>query len=392
MSARIEALANPDVIAWARRMAGLELEDAARKVQVKPDRLLSWERGHRRPSITQLRKLADIYRRSLATFYLEQAPPDDALPRDFRRFDPQAAEPLSPELRLAIRDARARREAALELFDELEEEPPAFKLTARMSEDPERAGRRLRYGVTRGTLPPSGDKRLAFNFWRGVAEAAGVLVFQSRDVDKQEMRGFSISDRPLPMVVLNIKDAYAGRSFSLMHELAHILLDRGGLCLLDDRGPKTDIRLTEAFCNHVAGAALLPADLLLRQPEVPPRRVREFPDNALDTIAWRLGTSSEAVLRRLVILDRVPLAFYQRKRADYQKEYDRPPSRQGGFAPPHTMSVATAGRLFTRLVLSAYDENRITASDVSEHLGVRLKHLEQIRDAVRREPVLGEPS
>jgi Zn-dependent peptidase ImmA (M78 family) len=179
-----------------------------------------------------------------------------------------------------------------------------------------------------------------------------------------------------------------------MHELAHILLNRGGLCLLEEQGPQTDIRRTEAFCNHVAGAALLPADLLLRQPEVPQRRVREIPDEAVNAIAQRHGTSSEAVLRRLVILDRVPLAFYRRKRADYQHEYERlrQQPRQGGFAPPHTMSVATAGRLFTRLVLSAYDENRITASDVSAHLRIRLKHLERIRDAVRREPVSGEPS
>ena len=110
---KTEAFVNPEVLRWARRMAGLEVADAARKAKVKADRVESWETGARRPSITQLRKLADIYKRPLPVFFLEKTPPDETTPQDFRRFDPKAAEPLSPELRLAIRVAQARREAAL---------------------------------------------------------------------------------------------------------------------------------------------------------------------------------------------------------------------------------------------------------------------------------------
>ena len=256
MSERIEALANPKLLVWARRMAGLDLEEAARKAGVKAERLQAWERGDLRPTITQLRKLSDIYKRPLALFFLATPPADEASPRDFRRFDPAAAEPLSPALRLAIREARARREAALELFDELDESPPAFKVATKPSDDPERIGQQLRDALAAGTAPPSGEPRLHFNFWRAAAEAAGVLVFQAEDVDVDEMRGFSIADRPLPAVVLNIKDAYPGRSFSLLHELTHVALDRGGLCLLEESGPPTGIQRMEVFCNHVAGAAL----------------------------------------------------------------------------------------------------------------------------------------
>jgi Zn-dependent peptidase ImmA (M78 family)/transcriptional regulator with XRE-family HTH domain len=394
MATRNEALASPDVIAWARRMAGLEVQEAARKVGTPPHRLESWERGERRPSITQLRKLADVYKRPLAVFFLDKPPTDDPTPSDFRRFDPQAAEPLSPALRLVIRDAHSRREAALELFDELDEEPPQFKPSARLTDDPEVVGNRLRAALVNGTPPATGDPRLVFNFWRTAAEGAGVLVFQAEDVDVDEMRGFSISERPLPAVVLNIKDAFAARSFSLFHELAHVMLNRGGLCIFEEQGPHTDFQQTEVFCNHVAGAALLPAADLLREPGMPAHRVSQVPDTAIAEVAKRYGASREAVLRRLVILDRVPVAFYQRKRQEYAREFERRSQapRQGGFAPPYTMAVATSGKLFTRLVLQAYDDERITSSDVAEHLGVRLKHLNRIRAAVREEPAIGEPA
>ena len=388
---RIEAFANPKVVAWARRMAGLDLEDAAHKVGAKAERLKAWERGELRPTITQLRKLSDIYKRPLALFFLDKPPADEATPRDFRRFDPEAAEPLSPELRLAIRDARARREAALELFEELDEKPPRLELSAKLSDDPERLGEQLRKTLAAGGTPPSGDPRIVFNFWRAAAENAGVLAFQAVGVDVEEMRGFSISERPLPAVVLNIKDAYAARSFSLLHELTHIMLNRGGLCIFEEQGPQTDSQRTEVFCNHVAGAALLPASSLLREAEVPARRVSEMPESAVGELARRYGASREAVLRRLVILNRIPLSFYRRRRAEYSREYQRVrrEPRQGGFAPPYTMAVAKGGPLFTRLVLSAYDEERITASDLAEYLRVRLKHLDRIRNAVQPGPIVG---
>jgi len=394
---RIEALANPKLITWARRMAGLDVTEAARKAGVKPQRLESWEAGERRPTITQLRKLSDIYKRPLALFFLEKPPPDDATPSDFRRFDPQAAEPLSPALRLAIRDARARRDAAIELFEELDEEPPQFKLSANLRDDPETVGQHLRNVLAGGATPPGGDPRFVFNFWRARAENAGVLVFQAEDVDVEEMRGFSVSERPLPAVVLNIKDAPAARSFSLFHELTHVMLNRGGLCVFEEHEPQTDFHRTEVFCNHVAGAALLPATSLLREPEVPARRVAEIPEQAVYKLASRYGASSEAVLRRLVILNRIPLTFYQRKREEYAREYQRRREKPGekrskGGPPPHRIAVATAGPLFTRLVLEAYDEERITASDVAQYLRVRLKHLERIRAAVERRLPVGERS
>ena len=388
---RVRALANPSVLLWARRTAGLDTDEVARKVGTSSDRLESWERGEQQPSITQLRKLADVYKRSLAVFFLEKPPPDEAPPSDFRRFDPKAAEPLSSSLRFVIRDARDRREAAIDLFDELDEHPPEFSLSAKVSDDPERVGQHLRNALAAGKTPAGGDPRVAFNFWRDASENAGVLVFQARDVEVEEMRGFSISERPLPAVVLNIQDAPAGRTFSLLHELAHIMLNHGGLCIFEERGPQTDIQRTEVFCNHIAGATLLPAASLLQEPEVPRRRESAIPDDALERLARRYGASREAVLRRLVILDRVPLAYYQRKRQDYAREHvqRRAGTREGGFAPPYTLAWTTRGKLFTRLVLQSYDDERITSSDVAGYLGLRLRWLERVREAVREGPTIG---
>jgi Zn-dependent peptidase ImmA (M78 family) len=61
------------------------------------------------------------------------------------------------------------------------------------------------------------------------------------------------------VVALNTRDAPQARTFTLLHELAHIALRTGeALCDLTEQTP-ADARV-EVFCNHVAGAALQPRD------------------------------------------------------------------------------------------------------------------------------------
>lgn len=54
-----------------------------------------------------------------------------------------------------------------------------------------------------------------------------------------------------------------------------------------------------------------------------------------------------------------------------------------GRLPPHLLAVSRGGPLFTRLVLSNYRQENITASDVADLVSVKLKHLPKIEDEVR---------
>jgi Zn-dependent peptidase ImmA (M78 family)/transcriptional regulator with XRE-family HTH domain len=382
MPEQIEALVKPELLTWARDAAGLSVLDAAHRLQVTPQRLEQWERGERRPTINQLSKLADAYKRPLGVFFLPHPPTQETAPPDFRRFHTPSSAVLSPDLRLAIRKAHQKRETALELFNDLGQKPPVFSLKAQLGQDPEETAAGLRHALGVGTNLTAGDAREHFNHWRSALEAAGVLVFQAEKIEVEEMRGFSITNQPLPVVVVNIKDAFSARNFSLFHETAHILLGRSGLCNFEEDEDSSQQRL-ETFCNRVAGAMLVPAEKLLGLPQTPQRAVSELPDTVTEDIARLFGVSQEVILRRLVILHRLPLPFYLKKREELRKRYGARSQPKSGFAPPSTMAVATNGRLFTRLILDAYSEEKIGTSDVLEFLGVRAKHLDKIRKAIR---------
>lgn len=385
MSKRVPALVDGAMLSWARARAGLSLEAAARKVPVKPERLQKWEANDLKPTFKQLLKLANAYHRHVTFFYLPE-PPDERRVKDFRRVAGKLVVPESPSLLWQMRQAQERRRVALELFEELEGDVPPFEFSASMDEDPEGLARRIRefLGLELERQSELRTSRNAFNWWRAAFERAGVLVFQAKGVDTSEMRGFSISETPLPAIVVNISDALRGRVFSMLHEFVHISLGDGGLCDLSETGHASNTSRLETFANRTAGAALVPADALLKDPEVAEREQgRGWADDELNALVTRYQASREVVLLRLLTLRRISRTFYELKKAQIDKE-NRELHRQktSGFAPPAIMAVATSGKFFTQLALRSYYSERITASALSSFLDVKLSHMPRIETAV----------
>jgi Zn-dependent peptidase ImmA (M78 family) len=235
-------------------------------------------------------------------------------------------------------------------------------------------------GVTLQKQTAWKDQYEAFRGWRALVEAVGILTFQAIGIDVNEARGFSIGERPLPVAVVNIKDAPRGRIFTLLHEVAHILLNRGGVCDLHETENDANSR-TEALCNHIAGAILFPKDELLNAPVVRQHRQGgvSWSDEELANLSRQFGGSREAVLVRLLALGLTSVTFYRKQKDVFLKLYADQRRRQKGFAPPHEIALSSAGPTFTGLVIESFNRERITASDVSDYLQIRLKHLAEVQ-------------
>ena len=138
MPRSIPALVKPALLVWARERSGLKLQEAAAKMGMDADDLRDWENERERPSIAQLRKLSEVYKRPLAVFFLQEPPTDFDAQREFRRLPGITPQNESPEMRLALRTALFRREAARDLYEQLGETIPTFEASAEPSEDPRR--------------------------------------------------------------------------------------------------------------------------------------------------------------------------------------------------------------------------------------------------------------
>lgn len=392
MAVRVRAKVKPEILSWARETAGYPLDEAAKKIGVKLERLASWEEleGDAHPTINQLRTMARVYKRPLSVFYLQETPENFAVMRDLRRLPGDGIRKFSPILTLEMRAAQERRELMLHLYEEIGETPEPFKYLATLAENPEDLGKRIRniLGVSYAVQSQWREPRLGFNYWRNQIEMSGVLVFQTSRLETSEVSGFAIANESLPLIAVNRKDVFTRRTFSLLHEFAHLVLNTTGVSdlYMDSTRPPEEQKI-EVFCNAVAAAALIPGEDFLNEPIVLryDAAPREWADNNIEDLALTYSVSREAIVRRLMTFNRATEDFYQHKREQYLREQEerqadqRELYKQREFRRnPARDTLTINGRPYVQLVLNTYYRERITLGEVSSFLGVRLKHLRRV--------------
>jgi Zn-dependent peptidase ImmA (M78 family) len=392
MATRVKALISPALITWARDTAGFSRAEAAVRLKITEEQLASWESpdDETAPSIPQLRKLATLFKRPLAVFYLPEPPTKFEVMRDLRRLPGAGIRHFSPALQLEIRAAAERRELALDLAADLDQEIPKFTLTANIGEDSEVVGGRIRaaLGVTDELQANwrDADGRTGFNAWRSRIESTGTLVFQTTTFPAEEASGFAISADVSPIISVNRSDALTRRTFSMLHEFAHLMVRVSGVSDLetDERRPPEDQRI-EVFCNQVAAAALMPKDSLLVQPGVAEQGLRSeaWSDVQISDLARRFNVSREALVRRLLTFNRTTSGFYNRKRAQYIAEHNAAIARQREKTTEIKRNmpqeiVSHFGKPLVRMLLGNYYQDRLTLSDVSGYLGLKVKHIPKL--------------
>ena len=379
----------PPLLVWARKTIGLQVAVAARKAQIKPQLLTDMESGFCTPSLSlaQAERLARVYKRPLAALLLD-APPKEPPPlHDFRTLAGRVPAELSSQTLLAIRRARRLRR----LFAELRPDKALGTKwrSIRSLQNPENAASEFRKdtGVSIERQRNWPDYWAAFRAWRSAIEDCGAVVFQFRLPEDDGIRGLSIPAASLPVVVLNSHDFIGARSFSLFHEVAHLMLGKDGLC---DMVASNRHDRVEVFCNHFAGAVLVPAEALLANPIVGNSgHPREWTDLELSGLRAEFKVSEEVLLRRLLILGRTTQPFYEHKRLEWIKKAlaararSKEKKRRGGLA-PWKQCVLERGPSFASAVLGAVNDGRITSREAADFLGVSPKHLDSVANEVVR--------
>lgn len=261
---------NPKVLAWARKTAGLSLDEAARKIDLADaygwsggERLAQLEQGEVQPSRALIERMASAYRRPLVAFYVSAPPPQGNRGQDFRRVT-EVDEAEAPIVDALLREIHARQSlvrAALEEADQathrefvdsmmLEQGAPA--LVERMRE-------LLRLEAEDLWSEP--DPPSVLHLLRERIEHLGVFVLLLGDlgsyhtaISVASFRGFALADPIAPFVVVNSNDSKTAQCFTLLHEFAHILLGETGI---------SDYRAAgrvERVCNDAASEFLVPQE------------------------------------------------------------------------------------------------------------------------------------
>ena len=388
----------PEVLVWARESISLSVEAAAKRIGVSQNILTSWEDGSLEPTIAQLRTAAEKYKRPLGVLLLSTPPRDFDAMRDFRRQSGES-NPWSPELHGEFRRALDQREVFLELSDNAPDSMPTTvpppSLATNM--DVEIAGNLLReyLELTISEQLKWRDPYKALNTLIDRVEERGIIVIHAKGVSIDEMRAFSISERPYPVIALNGSDFPRARVFSLFHELTHLALNNGGLCDLHEGNGKRQHSAgdgsLEHFCNQVAASALMPGSEILGQQIVTKATSDyEWTLEELEQLASRFQVSQEALLLRLIDLGKANWSTYRIRREELKEQYAaaaalRKARRRVKPGGPdfYRTKARDIGHGYASVVLDAFGGRSINSRDVADFLDVKFGQIERLQAELR---------
>jgi len=370
----------PAVLIWARESIGMSIDAVVKKIKgITINTIKEWEKkdGAVKPTFAQVEKLSTVYRRPLSAFLLPAPPKEPPFPKDFRTLPSEEKQSLNPKTYLAIRKARRFQYSAIELIKELGEESKKLSIKANPSDNLETLAEKVRiqFGIKGFPRPASFTKETALDEWIKILENNGILVFQIGITMNKEIRGFSLIDEDVPVIVLRRSDETSAKIFTLFHELAHLLLREGGICDLEESNISH-----ETFCNHFAGAFLVPKDKLLNHSIVRANaETREWPENFLRDIARDFNVSKEVILRRLLILGLTTKSYYLKKHREWKSKY-KPFGR--GKKDEIKICLKERGKKYISMVFDAYERKKIDEMRVADYLGVTSDKIPKVKEAI----------
>lgn len=369
---------NPVRLAWCCREYRLDGDTLGHFLKINPEtihRVLNGEGGF---TLNQLKKVAGFFNRGLL-FFLD---PHDVNERllyspQFRTLTNQKIA-LSPKIRALVERVEVKRKTYIGLLEDLGEEVPNRWEAPRLSLD------QIKQGAERIRSWLNLTDRGGFDLFRERLWEKGVMVFLTNgykgdwQIDRNDpVAGFSLDLSPFPVILVKKQLSLGRQSFTLFHELGHLLLH--GESFIDNEDDLYSHQQKEKAANEFAGHVLVP-DVFLTQIDL-----RNFPHEKvslyheyLDDQHRKWGVSVEVILRRLLDAGYIKLQHYQAYR-EWQQETHKKAVLQKGMRHRCNEPVKMFGKPFVGTVFNALYAQKISLSKASTYLdGLKISDLHKL--------------
>ncbi len=373
---RIQSI-NPERIAWCCADHGITLSDLASELNIATSSIERVMAGEDGITFNQLRKIAEYFGRGVL-FFLESGTVDEAQVHtaQFRTLANQKPE-LSAKLKVLIERVEKQRQVYLSLCEDLSNTDRA------LFSAPDLNGKKPRDAALIARQWLGLSDRNSFDAYREAVEARGILVFRSNGYNgkwqiakENPILGFSLYYSTCPVIVIKKQFWESQQSFTLMHELGHLLLHKTSS--IDDEHDLQSHKGKELAANAFAGHLLVPDDFLvsIRDAERPDE-VSQY-DEWLERPRKACGVSSEVILRRLLDAGRLSQDRYTAYR-QWRAQSAVPQNDRGNRMYRYREPKNVFGDTFVRTVLDALDARYITLAKASSYLdNLKINDLHQL--------------
>lgn len=376
-----EALITPDVLRWARERARYSPDDAALKVQVRPERLTGWEIGESHPTFRQAQKLAKVFHVPFGYLFLPSPPREELAIPDLRTVGGKITPAFSLEFIDVYQDVLCKQEWFREYRLRQEARPLSFIGKYSVSSDYREVASDIRK-----KLSVDDGLRGSVRTWEQFigkfveqAEEAGIMIMRNsivgnnthRHLFVDEFRGFAISDPVAPLIFINSGDAKSAQIFTLAHELVHLWIGQSGVSnpMFDKKKNGDHTQRIETFCNRTAAEVLVPTTGFLAD-----WNENILAQENLDQLSKKYRVSQLVIARRGYDLDCLTYDEFQEfylRALRYDKQVKNKLSGKGGGPGPNLMQKLRNGKLFSQAVSTAAFEGTLSLRDAGALLGIK---------------------
>ena len=378
------ALINKDTLRFIRNTKQVSYAYVERIAKFKSDKISAWEdsSSDKLPTINQAKALAKCYRVPFAGFYMDYEDINvKHLPAIINRRTIFGAVSDDSAVNLALIDLLNDRDFYLDTKDHFKEPTPKFNFEP-AGKKPSEWAQEIRdyFELSLSKQYRTNSKRQFYLYLRDKIESKGVFIQGFRRVDISELRGVAICDNLMPIIGINENDRPPAKSFTIIHELVHIIKRTSSICNDIYSSPDNE----EVFCNAVAGETLVPKVALLQNLK---SYSCPLDIEAVDSLANKFSVSSEVIARRLLDIGKCDRAWYLSisKELSYRIIHEREErriARQMGISSsiPRNMPREAVDRTsadMCRVLLRGYSENLFDKADISAHIGIREKHIDK---------------
>ncbi|MBT2767821.1 ImmA/IrrE family metallo-endopeptidase [Stenotrophomonas sp. ISL-67] len=366
-------------IQWCCAERHITTEELAAAIDVSHSLFAALERGEAALTYNQLRRMASYFGRGVL-FFLEHGPvnPEKVFTNGFRTLANQKVD-MESALKRIIERAEWQREAYLSLRADIGDDAVEdFDPPTLTGMGPQRAvaGVRDWLGL---------DGVSTFEGYRQAIERKGILVFRTNGYQgkwqvpkSSSVLGLAIYHEAFPLIVVRKARFESRQTFTLIHELAHILLHKDSVIDEDADLSERQSEGREREANQFAAQLLVPDALAANI------NVREMPTEASEFDAWLApwrkvtGASSEVHLLRLLALGRISRDAYDDYKA-WQSGQSLDESDGGTRMYRYREPKHIFGDGYVRTVLTALNQKRISLTRASRFLdGLKLNDLHKL--------------
>lgn len=386
----IYALINKEVIPFVCAGKKVSVEFLRERTNFQIDKLNQWldVTDATLPTILQAKKLAKCLHIPFAGLYMNTKDINiKAIPsiKNYRTLDGCLSVDDSG-FNIAICDVLQERDFLLEESAELSIPVPSFSVPSCTTDNPIDWAHAIRqhYAIDLKDQYRCTSSRKFYLYLREKLEQKGVFVQCFTDVPVEIVRGFAIYEHKLPIIGINDDDRPPAKSFSLIHELVHLIKRESSVCNVMYNA--TSSQREEVFCNAVAGELLVPKDALmivLRNGGYN----KPYSTDDIRLIADRFSVSKEVIIRRLLDCGKINDTEYQTYSDEFRRiiEKEREEQRlarkagiQTGFGKSVSRdAIDRTSSVVCKMLYYGYGEEIYSKRDIAQHLEIAPKHVDK---------------